>query len=103
VCRYRLDGTNHTWEEVFAVQQSSKDRFSLQDLDVNERGDVVVIDRGHSLNQSLWKYTASARKVEFVTRAPLDLGGGLLSPTGQWVSFNLRGELHFAYHKGTRP
>jgi hypothetical protein len=30
VCRYRLDGTNHAWEEVFAVQQSPRDPFSLQ-------------------------------------------------------------------------
>lgn len=103
VCRYKFDGTNHVWEEVFAVQQSPKDRFSLQDLDVNERGDVVVIDRGHSLNQSIWKYTARSRKVELVTRAPLDLGGPLVSPEGRWVSFILRSELYLARAKGDRP
>ncbi len=102
VCRYKLDGSNRLWEEVFAVQQSPKDRFSLQDLDVNGQGDVVVIHRGH-VPQSIWKYTARSRKVDFVTRNPFDLGGPLISPNGQWVSFNLRGELHFAQHKGVRP
>ncbi len=103
VCRYKLDGNNHAWEEVFAVQQSPKDPFGLQDLDVNERGDVVVIDRGHVLNHSLWKYTASSRKVEFVTRAPRDLGAPLVSPNGHWISFILRGELHLAHSKGEKP
>jgi hypothetical protein len=103
VCRFKLDGKNHEWEEVFAVQKSPKDPYGLQDLDVNAQGDVVVIDRGHSLNQSLWKYTASSRKVEFVTRAPLDLGAPLLSPDGRCVSFILRGERYFAHAKGARP
>lgn len=109
VCRYKLDGTNRTWEEVFAVQQSSENIISLQDLDVNGQGDVVVIHRGRS-PQSLWKYTASSKNIDFVTRAPFDivvpfLGAPLLSPNGRWVSFVLRNELHFAYHKdkGARP
>jgi hypothetical protein len=100
VCRFKLDGTNHAWEEVFTVQQSSKDPFSLQYIDVNERGDVVVIDLGHRLNQSLWKYTAMSHTLELVTRAPLDLGGSLVSPDGQWISFLLRNELYFARRKG---
>lgn len=105
VCRFKLDGRNSEWEEVFAVQQSPQDPFGLQDLDVNEQGDVVVIDRGHRLNQSIWRYAAGSRKVEIVTRAPLDLGGPLLSPDGRWVSFVLRNELHLAHHKdrGARP
>lgn len=103
VCRFKLDGKNRMWEEVFAVQQSPKDPYGLQDLDVNAQGDVVVIDRGHSLNQSIWKYTASSRKVESVTRAALDLGVPLISPDGRWVSFILRGEFYLAHHKGDRP
>lgn len=103
VCRYKLDGNNRAWEEVFAVQQFHKDPFGLQDLDVNVQGDVVVIDRGHRLNQSMWKYTARSRKVEFVTRAPLDLGVPSVSPDGRWVSFILRGELYLAHGKGERP
>lgn len=103
VCRFKLDGKNREWEEVFAVQQSPQDLFSLQDLDVNVQGDVVVIDRGHRLNQSIWKYTAGSRNVEFVTRAPLNLGVPSVSPDGRWVSFMLRGELHLAHGKGERP
>jgi hypothetical protein len=103
VCRYKLDGNNRAWEEVFAVQQSPKDPFGLQDLDVNGQGDVVVIDRGHRLNQSMWKYTARSQKVEFVTRAPLDLEVPSVSPDGRWVSFILRGELHLACAKGDKP
>jgi hypothetical protein len=107
VCRYKLDGTNRLWEEVFAVQQSPKEIFSLQDLDVNRQGDVVAIHRGRS-PQSLWKYRASSRKVEFVTRAgalipDLELGAPLLSSDGRWVSFMRRGEFYLAHHKGDRP
>lgn len=107
VCRYKLDGNKRVWEEVFAVQQSPKELFSLQDLDVNGQGDVAVIHRGRD-PQSLWKYTASSLKVEFVTRAPFAvvpplLGAPLLSPDGRWISFSLRSELHLAHHKGVRP
>jgi len=102
VCRYKLDGKNHEWEEVFAVQQSPKEPFGLQDLDVTGQGDVVVIHRGRR-PQSIWKYTASARKVEFVTMAPFDLGMPQISPNGWWVSFILRGELHLSHGKGERP
>jgi hypothetical protein len=105
VCRYKLDGNNRAWEEVFAVQQSPKETFSLQDLDVNAQGDVVVIHRGRS-PQSLWKYTARSRTVEFVTMAPFDLGMPQISPNGWWVSFILRGELHLTHvthGKGERP
>ena len=107
VCRYKLDGKNRMWEEVFAVQQSPQNIISLQDLDVNAQGDVVAIHRGRS-PQSLWKYTASSRNVDFVTRAPFDivvplLGAPLLSPDGRWISFSLRSELHLAQHKGAWP
>jgi hypothetical protein len=103
VCRFKLDAKNGGWEEVFVVQQSPNDPFSLQDLDVNVQGDVVVIDRGHRLNQSMWKYTARSRKVEFVTKAPLDLGVPSVSPDGRWVSFILRDGLYLAHGKGERP
>jgi hypothetical protein len=102
VCRFKLDGKNRDWEEAFAVQQSPKDLFSLQDLDVNGQGDVVVIHRGRG-PESFWKYTASSQKVEFVMRAPRDLGVPLLSPNGRWVSFILQGEFHLAHVKGGRP
>lgn len=102
VCRFKLDGKNSDWEEAFSVQQSPKDSFGLQDLDVNAQGDVVVIHRGHR-PQSIWKYTASSRKVEFVTRAPRDLGVPLVSPDGHWVSFILRGGFYLAHIKGARP
>ncbi len=107
VCRYKLDGKNRMWEEVFAVQQSPSNVISLQDLDVNRQGDVVVIHRGY-LPHSIWKYTASSRKVEFVTRAgvliyDLDLEAPLLSPDGRWVGFIRRGEFYLAHHKGGQP
>lgn len=102
VCRFKLDGVSRLWEEVFAVQQSPKELFGLQDLDVNGQDDVVVIHRGRR-PQSIWKYTASSRKVEFVTMAPFDLGMPQISPNGWWVSFILRGELHLAHAKGEKP
>lgn len=70
------------------VQQSPADPFSLHDLNVNELGDVAVVERGHR-ETSLWKYSASAKNVSRVALVPgvHDFGAARISLDGKWVSF----------------
>lgn len=88
ICRFLLDGKNQFWEEVMNVQQSPADPFSLHDLNVNELGDVAVVERGHR-ETSLWKYSASAKNVSRVAQVPgvHDFGAARISLDGKWVSF----------------
>jgi hypothetical protein len=104
ICRFRLDGKNQRWEEVVSVQQSPRDPFSLQDLDVNSQGDVAMIRRGHRL-PSLWMYHAQTGTVDKLlqVRFPDELGASQVSPDGRWVSAIRNGELILVEQKGTRP
>lgn len=105
ICRYRLNGINPRWEEVVSVQLSPKDPFSLHELDVNDQGDVVMIERGHRLVASLWKYSAQAKQVDKLLQVnfPHELGAPAVSPSGKWVSAIRNGQLVFIEQKGTKP
>jgi hypothetical protein len=105
VCRFKLDGHNQGWEDVFHVQEKYSDPFSLQDLDVNTQGDVVVVDRGHRMSTSLWKYGGGTKKVEKVTRSPMNqnIRGPRISSDGRWVTFLQEGELFLVRVKGAMP
>lgn len=105
ICRFLLDGKNQRWEEVVSMQQSSADPFSLHDLNVNERGDVVVVERGHRGVTSVWKYSAGTGAVERITQVPgtHDFGAPRISPDGKWVSFLDQSLLFLAHVKGVTP
>lgn len=105
ICRFRLDGQNQRWEEVASVQQSPRDPFSLQDLNVSDGGDVVMIERGHRGQASAWKYTAQSKAVDKVLQvnSPEDLGVPQLSPNGKWVSVIRQGQLVLIEQKGAMP
>jgi hypothetical protein len=105
ICRFRLDGKNQAWEEVVSVQWSPKDPFSLHRLDVNAQGDVVMVELGHRLVTSLWKYTASFKRVGKLLQVhfPNELGAPLVSPSGRWVSAIHNKELILVEQKGVRP
>jgi hypothetical protein len=93
ICRFQLDGQNQRWEEVVSVQRSQRDPFSLQDLDVNGQGDVVMIERGHRLLATLWIYRAQPGTVDKLlqVRFPDELGGPQVSPNSQWVIVERQG------------
>ncbi len=105
ICRFLLDGKNHNWEEVVSVQQSPRDLFSLHDLDVNAQGDVVMVELGHRLLTSVWKYTARSKRVDKVIQArfPDELGGPQVSPTGAWMSAVRNGQIVLVNQKGPKP
>jgi hypothetical protein len=102
VCRFKLDGTNETWEEVFSVQHIANNPFDLQDIDINPHGDVVAVDRGHRLNTTLWKYANKTKKVEKLTHSTMNqnIKFPKLSPTGQSVSFIQETVLRLVQLKG---
>jgi hypothetical protein len=102
ICRFRLDGKNLNWEEVVSVQQNPHDPFSLHDLNVSEGGDVVMIERGHRSQISLWKYTAQSKVIDKVLQvnSPEDLGAPQLSPSGKWASVIRQGQLVLVQEKG---
>lgn len=105
ICRFRIDGKNPTWDEVVSVQQSPKDPFSLHNLDVNAQGDVVMIERGHRLVASLWRYSAHSKKVEKLLHVvfPEELGAPQVSPNGRWVSVMRQSQLVLIESKGVTP
>lgn len=105
ICLFRLDGENQRWEEVVSVQQSPKDPFSLHELDVNAKGDVVMVERGHRLVASLWKYSAQSKQVDKLVQVnfPGEIGAPRVSPSGKWVSAIRNGELIFVEQKGIKP
>jgi hypothetical protein len=106
ICRFRLDGQNQRWEEVVSVQQSPRDPFSLQDLDLNSQGDVVMIERGHRLLATLWIYRAKTDTVDKLLQVhfPDELGRPQVSPNGQRVIVGRQGgQLVLIERKGMRP
>lgn len=102
ICRFLLDGKTQKWEEVFALQVAASDLFDLQYLDIDEVGDVVMIDHGHQGAIGLWKYTAVTRSIERLAVGPIRDAPSTpqLSPSGSRVSFSREGLLHFAVRKG---
>jgi hypothetical protein len=104
ICRLLLDGNNRHWEEVASIQKSPTDPFSLHDLDVNDQGDVVMIERGHRLVASLWKYSAHSKQVDKMLQAsfPIEIGRPRVSPSGKWVSVIHSGNLVFVEQKGAQ-
>jgi hypothetical protein len=89
VCRFKLDGVNQRWEEVFNAQQRFNERATLQELDVNANGDVVVIRRAHRASPALLSFTATNGKVDTVMNAPVNrnIQEPKVSPDGRSVSF----------------
>ncbi len=105
ICRFRVDGANQSWEEVVSVQQSPRDPFSLQDVDVNSLGDVVMIERGHRHVARLWKYSALSNSVEKLLQVGFseELGAPRVSPDGRWVSVMKQSLLVLIDSKGVQP
>lgn len=72
VCRYRLDGAKHLWEEVFAFDPSGKyQNVSIQQLNVGPNGDVYFIELGpRNHNYGIWKFEASTKQIKKITSPP---------------------------------
>jgi hypothetical protein len=105
VCRFKLAGIDTQWEEVFSLQKAPNERATLDTLDVNEQGDVVVLRRANHALPTLWKYIVGRANVEPLPIRQLshDVGGIQLTPDGQTISYVDKGQLFFVRPQGGKP
>ena len=105
ICRFRLAGISGKWEEVFSLQKKPNEWASLDALDVNDRGDVVVRRRANHASPTLSKYTARHASVEQLPTPKLsqEVGAVQLAPDGQTISYVDKGLLVFVQSQGGKP
>ena len=101
---------SHRWSEPTLARSgecAAEPARSVQPtrLDVNSQGDVVMVERGHRLVASLWKYSAQSRQVNKLLQVsfPGEVGGPQVSPSGKWISAIRNGQLIFIEQKGPKP
>lgn len=90
VCRYRLDGGQHSWEEVFNFDPNGKyERVSIQQMNVGPNGDVYFIELGaRNHNYGIWKFDAATQKIKKITSPPISTDEHpRVSPDGKRVAF----------------
>jgi hypothetical protein len=105
ICRFKLAGTDNQWEEVFSIQKEPNERATLDDLDVNDQGDVVVMRRANRISPTLWKYTAQRAQAEQlpITQLSQEIGAVQLAPDGQTISYVDKDQLVFVRLSGGKP
>jgi WD40-like Beta Propeller Repeat len=92
VCRFRLDGNQNNWEEVFVFDLARTQKTSLGDLSVGTTGDVYFRLPGASLatHRGIWKFNAATHQITQITRvanlSQRDTGPSV-SPDGKRVAF----------------
>jgi hypothetical protein len=87
VCRYRLDGDPHAWEEVFRIDTVKKFKFGIPMISVSNSGDVYF--SGATPHLSIWKFEPTTRNLEPLTSPQnyyLDENPSV-SPNGRWILF----------------
>ena len=102
MCRFKLAGIDTQWEEVFSLQKAPNERATLDTLDVNDQGDVVVLRRANRANPTLWKYTARHASVQQlpITQLSQEVGAVQLASDGQTISYVDKGQLFFVRPQG---
>ena len=105
ICRFKLGGINRHWEELFSLQKEPNERASLDGLDVNDQGDVVVMRRANRVSPTLWKYNARHARTDQLPISELsqEIGGVQLAPDGQTISYIDKGQLFFVRSRGGKP
>jgi hypothetical protein len=90
VCRYRLDGKQNQWEQVFyADELRAKTRMHIQRIEVAANGDVYFAPLGRPPHNGIWKYDKTSGKVLQVTHnAPYNGDDApKVSPDGKKIAF----------------
>lgn len=87
VCRYRLDGKSHEWEEVFRIDGLKQFKYGIAMISVSNTGDVYF-SQGAS-RWSIWRFDARSRKFEELTSHSKEYRdeNPIVSPNGRWVIF----------------
>jgi hypothetical protein len=95
VCRYRLDGAQHQWEEVFRFDVPRKLKASIQQINVSAHGDVYFrIPGARSPYKGVWKFDAEKKTITQISQpGDFDEDDPLSSPDGRWVAFYRSSEI----------
>ena len=103
VCRYRLDGSSHEWEEIFSFDLVDKLKSEIQYLSVDLKGNIYFSLGGVSgKDGGIWKFDAANKKIVHVVigvDAKFD-HRPLISPDGKKLAFDREYVLHVAQQKG---
>lgn len=90
VCRYRLDGTAHSWEQVFFFEAAGRSRFAIQSLSV-DRGLNVFFDMPGTTGKTggIWRFNATSKEIERIVTTGQDeyFSNPVAAPDGRAVLF----------------
>lgn len=103
VCRYRLDGAAHAWEEVFSFPLSDQIKKGIQEISVDAAANVYFSMPGSSGKEGgIWKFDVAKNKVVQVVPGVANQSDGKpsVSADGKTLVFEREGALHFAYQQG---
>ncbi len=89
VCRYLLDGKQHEWEEVFAVDEGHLDFLSVESLSMSHAGDLFFIVRSLGKHRGIWRYSSDNHSITEITHPPIPLTdeNPITSPNGTALTF----------------
>lgn len=89
VCRYRLDGQPHEWEELFRSDLVERIKSGITKISVTNTGDVYFHVPAGSPHGGIWRFDAESNKIEqLITDTESHLHKEpSVSPNGKWVTF----------------
>jgi len=90
VCRYRLDGQQHAWEEVFRFELVKQLKASITKISVINSGDVYFVMGGIGAPKGgIWWFDSKSQKIEQVIADTLFHmhSNPSVSPNGKWLLY----------------
>lgn len=97
VCRYRLDGQPHEWEEVFRFDVAEQLKTGITKISVSDTGDVYFALYGAQAphDGGIWRFNATSRRIEQLTSSSSQSyqdADPSVSPHGTWAIFVRKGK-----------
>jgi hypothetical protein len=96
VCRYRLDGQQHNWEEVFRSDLVKQIQSSIVKLSVSNPGDVYFDfpTKTHDPNGGIWRFDAKLKAIAHVVAdtSTHRYSEPSVSPNGEWLLYVRKGK-----------
>lgn len=94
VCRYRLDGSEQRWEEVFRFNTPREFKASIQWVRVSPNGDVYFVLAGAKApHHGIWRFDSRTKAITKLTN-PNHFNDvvSAISPGGDWVAISRSGD-----------
>jgi hypothetical protein len=95
MCRYRIDGQPHEWEEVFRFNDLVRLKRTISEPTLTNAGDVYFsIGIGSDAKFGIWWFDATSKKIEqLIANTEFHLyEHPRVSPNGKWVAFVRKGK-----------